>query len=149
MTEVITPRPPGFRGPVMIVDDDANFRTWLTEVFSEIEVRADAFESAAHAVKFSERQAWSWKPQLVITDLVMTGLGGYQFIRKSHELFSQRNTVPVIVISQLTQPEDKAEAIVAGAAEYLTKPVTKEEVIETVYRALSPKKELTPEDDML
>jgi CheY-like chemotaxis protein len=85
-----------------------------------------------------QNQPWNWYPALVFTDLVMGGLGGYQFIRRLAELYPKRE-IPVIVTSKLNSGLDVAEAEIAGADAYLIKPINAETVIETIRQVMNKK----------
>jgi CheY-like chemotaxis protein len=70
-------------------------------------------------------------PKMVITDLVMPGMGGYQLIRRLCEMYPRRN-VPVIVVSKLNSPDDIVEAELAGASVYCAKPLPISRVVENI-----------------
>ncbi len=109
-------------GPVLIIDDHKEFRTTLKEFLEEKGMRTIVLNSALHATKFIQNQPWNWYPSLIFTDIVMDGMGGYQFIRGLEELYP-RKYIPVVVISKLNTTIDIGEAEAAGAAGYITKPL--------------------------
>ncbi len=112
-------------GPVLVVDDDQSFRTIVQDFLKKQGLQVISCESANHALKFIERQSWNWQPWLIITDLVMNGMGGFQLLRRLNEVYPQRN-IPFVVISRLNGAEDISEAELAGAAAFLSKPLKKE-----------------------
>ena len=66
------------------------------------------------------KKASTWKPDLVLLDLMLQGKDGFWFLeerKKKPELMK----IPVIVLSNLGQEQDKKRALDLGAAEYLVK----------------------------
>ena len=73
-------------------------------------------------------QAKSNKPDLVLMDVVMPGLNGFQATR----LLSrdpETSNIPIIMVTTKDQDTDKTWAIRQGAREYLVKPVEKDELL--------------------
>lgn len=63
------------------------------------------------------------KPDLILMDVVMPGVNGYQATR-SLTRDPQTRAIPVVMISSKSQETDKIWGMRQGAADYLTKPVT-------------------------
>lgn len=126
-------------GPIMIIDDDDAFREDLKRMLENNRIEVISQSSAAHALRFIMNQSWNWYPAIVITDIVMDGMGGYQLIRRIQELYPNRN-IPIIVISRLEASADVNEAEVAGAAAYLIKPVEEKLLLETIRKVLAREK---------
>jgi CheY-like chemotaxis protein len=123
-------------GPVMVIDDDDAFREELKGMLEKAGIQVIPQSSAAHALRYIMNQSWNWYPSIVITDIVMDGMGGYQLIRRIQELYPNRN-IPIIVISRLEAAADVNEAEVAGAAAYLIKPVEEKRLFETIGKVLA------------
>lgn len=70
------------------------------------------------------------KPDLILTDLRMPGINGYEFIR---QLRRKEFTAPIVVISALDMSE---KALPAGANAYLPKPVDRELLVSTVEKEI-------------
>jgi CheY-like chemotaxis protein len=129
-------------GTILLVDDDQPFRTEIKEILQEENYDAVALESANHAIRYVQAQPWTWYPWLVITDLVMDGMGGYQLMRRMHELYPNKD-IPMIVVSRLGSAEDVNEAEMAGATAYLRKPISPEKLLDTIKKVTSKKKDPT------
>lgn len=112
-------------GPVLIIDDDESYRNQLKTILDKHGITYVLQESGAHALRFIQNQAWNWKPSIIITDIVMDGMGGYQLIRRLQEIYNNKN-IPIVVVSKLNAGIDVGEAEIAGAAAYLTKPFKEE-----------------------
>lgn len=129
-------------GTILLVDDDKEWRTQIKAALEAEGLEVAGLESANHALRYIQIRPWNWYPWLVITDLVMDGMGGYQLMRRITELYPKRE-IPMLVVSKLGSAEDMAEAELAGASIYLRKPVTPEALIEAIKKVTDKKNKKT------
>ncbi|GIX38393.1 twitching motility response regulator PilG [Silanimonas lenta] len=114
---------------VMVIDDSKTIRrtaeTLLKKEGCDVFTANDGFEALG---KIAEVQ-----PQVIFVDIMMPRLDGYQTcaLIKSNQLF--RNT-PVIMLSSKDGLFDKARGRIVGSEQYLTKPFTRDELLEAVRR---------------
>jgi NarL family two-component system response regulator LiaR len=112
---------------VLIVDDHQivrqGLRTFL-DLQQDIEVVGEAADGPS-AVEASRRL----EPDIVLMDLVMPGGDGVQATRRIHELGGQTQ---VIVLTSFTEDDKVFPAIQAGAASYLLKDVTPDDLVAAV-----------------
>lgn len=66
-----------------------------------------------------------WQPDLVITDLMMPGIGGVELCQE----IRRKSRTPIIVLSVRDQEHSKVEALDAGADDYVTKPFGIQELL--------------------
>jgi excisionase family DNA binding protein len=117
---------PGPRGGgplVLVVDDDARLREFV-RVNLEMEgytVREAA--SADEALAALEDQA----PQLVLLDVVMPGVDGWQMLQRMQE---RHGSIPVIMFSGKVDDESAADAEQRGARAFVGKPFDPQQLIE-------------------
>jgi len=90
-------------------------------------------------------QAARSRPALIITDINMPRLSGFDLLRQVGQDAALK-TVPVIIISALADRSDLRRGMELGAADYISKPFTEDEVIKAVRTQLA-KKELIDELD--
>lgn len=103
---------------VMIIEDEAD----AAELFSEM-MRLNGFRvikmfSSAPAIPLIAQE----KPDLILLDIMMPDISGLEvlrYIRREPELSS----IPVIILSAKSMPNDIKAGLEAGASMYLTKPV--------------------------
>jgi twitching motility two-component system response regulator PilH len=104
---------------IMIVDDSPTevhvFRTALEKHGYETVAASDGQECLTLAREV--------KPDLILMDVVMPGVNGYQATR-SLTRDPQTKAIPVVMISSKNQETDRIWGMRQGAADYLTKPVT-------------------------
>ena len=77
----------------------------------------------------------SMTPDLILLDVLMPEMNGYQLCAKLH-LEKSLALIPVIFLTALFTEQDKARAINAGGTDFLIKPVKQEKLIETVKKYL-------------
>ena len=114
---------------VMVIDDSKTIRrtaeTLLKKEGCDVQTAVDGFEALS---KISDL-----KPQIIFVDIMMPRLDGYQTcaLIKNNRQF--RNT-PVIMLSSKDGLFDKARGRIVGAEQYLTKPFTRDELLEAIRR---------------
>jgi len=108
---------------ILVVEDDAKMRRVL-ELLLSGHWAVDTAGDARAALKAVRERA----PDLVLTDLLLPGMDGFDFLRKLRAEAGSR-TLPVIVISGLTEEADRLRALEAGANDYLIKPFSERELI--------------------
>ena len=112
---------------VMVIDDSKTIRrtaeTLLAREGAEVITAVDGFEALA---KIAELE-----PQIIFVDIMMPRLDGYQTctLIKNNQRF--RNT-PVIMLSSKDGLFDKARGRIVGSEQYVTKPFTREELLDAV-----------------
>lgn len=112
---------------VLIIDDSNTIRRsaeiFLKQGSHKVMLAEDGFDTLAKISDFH--------PDLIFCDILMPRLDGYQTcaIIKRNEKFS---TTPVIMLSSKDGVFDKARGRMVGSQEYLTKPFTKDQLLQTV-----------------
>ena len=118
---------------VMVIDDSNTIRRsaeiFLLQAGCTVILAEDGFDALA---KIADHQ-----PELVFVDIMMPRLDGYQTcaLIKQHPLLK---TTPVIMLSSKDGVFDRARGRLAGSDRYLTKPFTKEGLVEAVVQHLKP-----------
>jgi DNA-binding NarL/FixJ family response regulator len=115
--------------PVLVVDDDPNVRELVVNVLSEYGFQtfeASCGEEALHIAR--ERP-----PRVVLLDVLMPGLSGYEVCRKLKDDFGE--SVGVIFISgERRESHDRVAGLLVGADDYLPKPFALDELLARVQR---------------
>lgn len=102
---------------ILLVDDSKTERQILTSYLSKLGHKPIVAENGLEAVKLFKTET----PDLVLMDVIMPEMDGYQAARKIRE--ENTTWIPIIFLSGRVDPEDIAEGIAAGGDDYLTKPV--------------------------
>jgi twitching motility two-component system response regulator PilG len=112
---------------VMVIDDSKTIRrtaeTLLKREGAEVVTATDGFEALA---KIADNQ-----PQIIFVDIMMPRLDGYQTcaLIKNNQMFK---STPVIMLSSKDGLFDKARGRIVGSEQYLTKPFTREELLDAI-----------------
>lgn len=75
------------------------------------------------------------KPNLIIMDVVMPGLNGFQATRKITKGEDTKN-IPVVIVSSKNMESDRAWGLMQGAKEFLVKPVKQDELLAAVKKLI-------------
>lgn len=113
---------------VLIVDDDPDLVQWLARAFS----REGAQVYTAADGQAALRQLYACHPDLIILDIVMPVLDGWQTLAR----LRQFSHVPVIVLSVLQDEEDIVRGLEHGAVDYVTKPFSMQVLLARARAAL-------------
>ena len=112
---------------VMVIDDSKTIRrtaeTLLRREGADVTTAVDGFEALA---KIADQQ-----PQIIFVDIMMPRLDGYQTcaLIKNNQLFK---STPVIMLSSKDGLFDKARGRIVGSEQYVTKPFTREELLDAI-----------------
>jgi YesN/AraC family two-component response regulator len=115
---------------ILIVDDSAHSRAQMRQILTEhnFTVVGEA-ASAQEALALVKEK----KPHLVLTDIVMPEASGIELAEK---IFSNQMGAGVIMLSSLTQDQVVIDAIAAGAADFVAKPIQPLQLVESVMKFL-------------
>ena len=107
-----TPTPGG--GHVLLIDDDQTLTALARIALAKHGITVDTAATAGEGLA----QLTNSKPNLVVTDIVLPDLTGWEVVRRIRE----RSDVLVMVLSGRDTDADKARGLDLGADDYLTKP---------------------------
>ncbi len=107
----------GTPGTILVVDDDLLNRVVLSTNLQEAGYTVEMAENGREALERLARQPFD----LVLLDLLMPEMDGYQVLEKMKAQSAWRN-IPVIVVSSLDEMDSILRCIEMGATDYLPKP---------------------------
>ncbi|MEK6324302.1 MAG: response regulator [Acidobacteriota bacterium] len=113
---------------ILVVEDEQPLRSLLTEILSQGFQCASA-ESASEAIRLMESKFF----HLALVDVGLPGMSGISLCRL---IVNRSPRTVIVVVSGNTDTQSIAEAMKAGAADYITKPFNLSELLLTVERAL-------------
>ncbi|MBT9613796.1 MAG: fused response regulator/phosphatase [Burkholderiales bacterium] len=103
---------------ILVVDDEAVFRTLLQNLLEKMGLQVVAVGSGAEAVaSFMHEQ-----PDMVLMDVMMPGVDGYQATEYIRDL-SGDSFIPIIFITAMSDENELAQCVMRGGNDFLTKPI--------------------------
>jgi two-component system nitrogen regulation response regulator GlnG len=126
---------------IWIIDDDQSMRWVLEKTLSNNGYQVTAFESASVALSNFKRTQPEERPRLIITDVRMPGINGFELLKQIKNISPQ---TPIIVMTAYTDLDTTVQAFHEGAFEYLPKPFDIDDALELVARACEPVEESNP-----
>jgi len=117
---------------ILIVDDSSTNVVLLNAVLAQHGYEVISALNAREAYKLVDKQ----KPDLILLDLLMPEISGFDFLEKIKKDQSLKD-VPVVIVSAIGTKENIRQTKKMGAVHFISKPVNVDEVLNTVSRLLS------------
>ena len=104
---------------VLVVDDTPDNLTMISALLKNI-YKVKVANSGENALKYLDSAI---KPDLILLDIMMPGLSGYDVIEKLKEN-PKTHDIPVIFLTAMSSMDDEKKGLGLGAADYITKPIS-------------------------
>ncbi len=117
---------------ILVVDDDAGIREALTDILEDEGYVVSSAPDGLAALEMLRSQ--HQRPKLVLLDLMMPRMNGWQFRAEQRE-DPDLAAIPVVVISAGGNAREQSQVL--GAAEYLPKPIEVDQLVGIVERYCS------------
>lgn len=117
---------------ILIVDDSTTNQVLLEAILQEEGYSTITAFGAKEAFKLIEKE----KPELILLDLLMPEVSGFDFLRKV-KANPKTSDIAVVVVSAVGSPENISLCKSLGAAEFFSKPIDISILIDTVKRMVS------------
>jgi CheY-like chemotaxis protein len=104
---------------ILALDDEPDARRLIKRLLE----MAGAVTSVAASVGEALEALDSFRPDLVLSDISLPGMDGYEFIRAIRTLGPAIRDVPAVALTAFARPEDRQRALESGFDEHVAKPV--------------------------
>ena len=127
------PKPAARRKKILIVDDDASIREILSTQLSRLHYETVAAADGAEAVDLFRTS----KPDLVLMDVMMPNMDGLTACQKIRGLEKKGARVPILFLTARDSQHDKLSTALSGGDDFVTKPISLQELRERLEQALA------------
>ncbi|MGB9178546.1 MAG: CHASE domain-containing protein [Pyrinomonadaceae bacterium] len=111
---------------VLVVDDEPDALAMVKTVLEERRARVTAVTNADEAIRIVE----SLKPDVLVSDIGMPEMDGYELIRRIRLLETEcARNIPAVALTAYARPEDRERSLAAGFQVHLAKPVEPSKLI--------------------
>lgn len=116
---------------LLVVDDNEMMRSFLSHFFKK-HFHVKTVEDVYSAWSYLDK---GFHPDLILLDVLLPGQNGLDFLNqlKGSVLF---NDIPVVVLSSMNKSSKRIECLIAGAADYVTKPFNPNELELRIHKQL-------------
>lgn len=112
---------------ILVVDDSPTERFFTVDLLTKAGYQVITAENGEEGIA----KARASQPDLILMDVVMPGLNGYQATRTLTRDDATRN-IPVFVCTSKNQETDRIWGLRQGAADYIVKPINGEELLKKI-----------------
>jgi twitching motility two-component system response regulator PilH len=117
---------------ILIVDDSPTEIHVLTSMLEKNGYSVSSVNSGEAGVEAAKVE----KPDLILMDVVMPGMNGFQAARQISS-DAETSNIPIIIVSTKDQETDKMWGLRQGAKDYVTKPAKEKELLEKINALLA------------
>lgn len=126
---------------ILVVDDAENLRMLLKSYLAQEGYRVVTAADGRQALFIAREE----KPDIIILDLMMPEMSGYDFMR----VYSKEGNAPIIMLTAKMEESDKVLGLELGADDYVTKPFSMRELAARVRAVLRRAGKATPQAGIL
>ncbi|MCG8373046.1 MAG: ATP-binding protein, partial [Balneolales bacterium] len=111
------------RTKILLVEDNPDMREYISDIFSENNIEITEAENGLEGKK----KLGLTKPDVIISDVMMPDMGGFEFSRYVRSVPEHRLT-PIMMLTALSDLDNRMQAFDIGVSDYLTKPFVEKEL---------------------
>jgi CheY-like chemotaxis protein len=110
---------------VLVVDDEADARELVARILQNQGARVTSAGSSEEALRLLELS----KPHVLVSDVGMPGMDGYQLMRQLRATEAKGERLPALALTAFARAEDRKRAMLAGYQAHLAKPFDTAELV--------------------
>jgi DNA-binding response OmpR family regulator len=126
---------------ILIVDDQFSLRTMVKSYLEQEGFQLVEAENGRDALFVARHE----KPDLIILDLMMPEMGGYEFMR----LYAKESDTPIMILTARIEENDRVLGLELGADDYMTKPFSMREMVARIRAILRRARRGAPKSEIL
>ncbi|HEY8877942.1 MAG TPA: PAS domain S-box protein [Roseateles sp.] len=110
---------------VFVLDDETDARTLMCRILEDQGANVTVFATAQDLLQAVQ----SSRPTVIVSDVGMPGMDGYQMIRALRATEARESRIPALALTAFARPEDRKRSLLAGFQAHLSKPFDVAELI--------------------
>ena len=126
---------PVSRMKILAIDDEPGLLEILETTLEDNDFRVLTAADGSEGLELARAE----HPDLILLDLVMEGMDGWETLRRL-KLDDRCRSIPVVILSAHTKPIEKIRALQEGAVDYLTKPFLAPDSLDRIRSVLTSEK---------
>ena len=126
---------------ILVVDDTESLRTLVKSYLTQEGFRVATAADGRQALFLAREE----KPDLILLDLMMPEMGGYEFMR----VYGREAETPVIILTARVEENEKVLGLELGADDYVTKPFSMRELTARIRAVLRRAGKTSPQAELL
>ena len=126
---------------ILVVDDKASMRRLVESYLREQGFRVVTAANGQEALFMARHE----KPDLILLDIMMPEIDGYEFIR----IYGRERDTPIILLTARLEESDKVLGLELGADDYITKPFGMRELVARIRAVLRRSEKTAPPSEVL
>jgi CheY-like chemotaxis protein len=131
---VIKDNNPMSEASILVVDDEPDVRRMLQVILDRNGYEVQGVSSGLEALMAVN----DGTPDLILLDIMMEGMDGWEVL-KLLKMEERTRGIPVVILSARVEPRDKIRGLQEGAVDYITKPFSVKDVLESIHLILKPR----------
>jgi len=129
---------------ILIIDDNENNQLIFSKALNKEGIKTATAKNGQDGLEYLQRAEQNQDPfNLVITDVMMPEMNGFEFIEHMHQL-PARHTIKTIVLTSSGQRGDAKRCQDLGVSSYLLKPILPSELLDAIYHVVCTTEEKNP-----
>lgn len=116
---------------ILIIDDTLFMSAFIAKVLDDAQYETVKVYSGEEALEYLNIE----KPDMILLDVVMTGMSGFDVLKILRQDF-RYNLIPIIMLTGLTDEQDRLRGLELGADDYIAKPFNPRELLARVNNTL-------------
>ncbi|MDB4951784.1 MAG: response regulator receiver protein [Gemmatimonadetes bacterium] len=115
------------RKKILLVDDSATTHMWIKMILNKSAYEMVSARDGVEGVEMAAAQ----HPDLVLMDVVMPRMGGFEAVRQLRARHATRS-VPIIMVTTRAEAKNVEEGFASGCSDYVTKPIDSLELLSKI-----------------
>src|SRR3954470_17113364 len=108
---------------ILVVEDDSAIRATLIDILELNDYAVLTAANGTDGLALAQRK----RPDVILTDVAMPGLNGFDLITALHD-DERTRAIPIIIVSASVEPERMRQCMDLGAEDFIVKPFTEQQI---------------------